>query len=79
MNYGFLPVQKTAPSFVPRSHGAISSTPSSMKKLLSYYDCNSNKKTSTNAITMMPIGVPKVAYRVPGSSGADWYVLSVSK
>jgi len=65
-------VYSYAPSFVPRSHGAISSTPSSMKKLLSYYDCNSNKKTSTNAITMMPIGVPKVAYRVPGSSGADW-------
>eukprot|EP00593_Proboscia_inermis_P002828 CAMPEP_0171297886 /NCGR_PEP_ID=MMETSP0816-20121228/6632_1 /TAXON_ID=420281 /ORGANISM="Proboscia inermis, Strain CCAP1064/1" /LENGTH=262 /DNA_ID=CAMNT_0011772501 /DNA_START=22 /DNA_END=810 /DNA_ORIENTATION=- len=25
-----------------------------------------------NDIKMMPIGVPKVAYRVPGSSGADW-------
>lgn len=24
---------------------------------------------------MMPIGVPKVAYRVPGSQQADWYVL----
>jgi hypothetical protein len=23
-------------------------------------------------ITMMPIGVPKVAYRVPGSQSADW-------
>ena len=25
-----------------------------------------------NQITMMPIGVPKVAYRVPGSQSADW-------
>jgi hypothetical protein len=25
-------------------------------------------------LTMMPIGVPKVAYRVPGSQSADWYV-----
>jgi len=25
-----------------------------------------------NRITMMPIGVPKVAYRVPGSPTADW-------
>ena len=23
----------------------------------------------------MPIGVPKVAYRVPGSQQADWYVV----
>jgi hypothetical protein len=26
---------------------------------------------------MMPIGVPKVAYRVPGSQSADWYVVVV--
>ncbi len=45
-----------------------------MKKLISYYSVTGNKKTSANSITMMPIGVPKVAYRVPGSSGADWYV-----
>jgi len=25
-----------------------------------------------NTLTMMPIGVPKVAYRVPGSASADW-------
>jgi hypothetical protein len=25
---------------------------------------------------MMPIGVPKVAYRVPGSQQADWYVFA---
>lgn len=25
-----------------------------------------------NDIKMMPIGVPKVAYRVPGSQSADW-------
>jgi hypothetical protein len=27
-----------------------------------------------NDIKMMPIGVPKVAYRVPGSQSADWCV-----
>lgn len=63
-----------APSFVPRSHGVISSTPSSINKLISHYSVKGNMKTSANSITMMPIGVPKVAYRVPGSSGADWYV-----
>ena len=26
---------------------------------------------------MMPIGVPKVAYRVPGGQGAEWYVKRV--
>ena len=33
-----------------------------------------NKKLSSGAasVTMMPIGVPKVAYRVPGSQQADW-------
>ena len=33
-----------------------------------------NQKMSSGAtgIKMMPIGVPKVAYRVPGSQQADW-------
>jgi len=29
-------------------------------------------RASRNDITMMPIGVPKVAYRVPGGMGAEW-------
>jgi ATP-dependent Clp endopeptidase proteolytic subunit ClpP len=36
---------------------------------------NSNKRISSNLISnfkMMPIGVPKVAYRVPGAPSADW-------
>jgi len=34
-----------------------------------------NKKNTSNVISglkMMPIGVPKVAYRVPGAPSADW-------
>jgi hypothetical protein len=59
--YFFLP----APSFVPRSHGVISSSP---KNVIASKMRGSNRGT----ITMMPIGVPKVAYRVPGSQSADW-------
>lgn len=29
-------------------------------------------RSNSNTIKMMPIGVPKVAYRVPGSPSADW-------
>lgn len=37
---------------------------------------NNRRRSSSNGntIKMMPIGVPKVAYRVPGSPSADWYV-----
>ena len=30
------------------------------------------QKRNANELVMMPIGVPKVAYRVPGSPQADW-------
>jgi hypothetical protein len=33
---------------------------------------SSSNSYRANEITMMPIGVPKVAYRVPGSQSADW-------
>jgi hypothetical protein len=33
---------------------------------------SSSSGSSSNQIKMMPIGVPKVAYRVPGSQSADW-------
>ena len=36
----------------------------------------SSSRSMKNDIVMMPIGVPKVAYRVPGSQSADWYVSS---
>lgn len=29
-------------------------------------------RNGVNSLVMMPIGVPKVAYRVPGSQSADW-------
>lgn len=59
------------PSFVPRSNsfGARSQQLSSP----------SSGSSRRNDIKMMPIGVPKVAYRIPGSQSADWYVKSVVK
>eukprot|EP00559_Dactyliosolen_fragilissimus_P001173 CAMPEP_0184862788 /NCGR_PEP_ID=MMETSP0580-20130426/7766_1 /TAXON_ID=1118495 /ORGANISM="Dactyliosolen fragilissimus" /LENGTH=267 /DNA_ID=CAMNT_0027360775 /DNA_START=50 /DNA_END=853 /DNA_ORIENTATION=- len=57
-----------APSFVPR-HDVVSPMPKSVRALAK----NPSIKTGhRNDIKMMPIGVPKVAYRVPGSQGADW-------
>lgn len=29
-------------------------------------------RSGAGSLVMMPIGVPKVAYRVPGSGSADW-------
>jgi len=61
-----------APSFVPRLSGAasITSLPKNVRDLNSIYS-NTNARRN-NDIKMMPIGVPKVAYRVPGSQSADW-------
>lgn len=58
-----------APSFVPRDHGAV--TPIS-KNVAASHVFASNRRSRPNDIKMMPIGVPKVAYRVPGSQSADW-------
>jgi len=59
-----------APSFVPRDHGVVSPMP---KHVIASKVYGSRKTTSrSNDIKMMPIGVPKVAYRVPGSQQADW-------
>jgi ATP-dependent Clp protease protease subunit len=64
---------RTAPSFVPKLNGVVTSTPkiALASRLVSG---RSNRKTTSGAasVTMMPIGVPKVAYRVPGSQQADW-------
>lgn len=59
-----------APSFVPR-HG-VSSMPKAVTSLAKVNEARSRNKSSGNTIKMMPIGVPKVAYRVPGSPSADW-------
>ncbi len=63
-----------APSFVPRSHGVVA--PLSKNVLASHVYGSRTKRATSGAasVTMMPIGVPKVAYRVPGSQQADWYV-----
>ena len=53
-------------TFVPKK-GIVSSKP---KQIITN---NGRANTSTrNDIKMMPIGVPKVAYRVPGGMGAEW-------
>ena len=58
----------SAPSFVPRSHGVVGPMP---KQVVANRVYGGSRR---NDIKMMPIGVPKVAYRVPGSQQADWYV-----
>jgi len=57
-----------APSFVPRND-AFTTMPKAVTNLAS---ASVRQSINRNQITMMPIGVPKVAYRVPGSQGADW-------
>jgi hypothetical protein len=53
-------------TFVPKK-GIVSSKP---KQIITN---NGRANTSTRKdIKMMPIGVPKVAYRVPGGMGAEW-------
>jgi hypothetical protein len=61
-----------APSFVPRHHGVVSHIPKNV--IASQVYGSKSRKTSSGAasVKMMPIGVPKVAYRVPGSQQADW-------
>merc|ERR1712232_1339924 len=56
-------------SFVPQRQ-----TFSSPKKLVTYPKSHraNNYNSNSRTMTMMPIGVPKVAYRVPGSQSADW-------
>jgi len=59
-----------APSFVPRSNDVVSPMPKSVTSLVRNPAARQNY--GRNDIKMMPIGVPKVAYRVPGSQSADW-------
>ena len=65
-----------APSFVPQrlSQSHVFMSPLS-KNMVSIATTSSSRTTGQGrqqSITMMPIGVPKVAYRVPGSQQADW-------
>jgi len=57
-----------APSFVPRNN-VVAPMPKSVTSLVR----NSGvSRRPRNNIKMMPIGVPKVAYRIPGSQQAEW-------
>eukprot|EP00566_Odontella_aurita_P017815 CAMPEP_0113551362 /NCGR_PEP_ID=MMETSP0015_2-20120614/14483_1 /TAXON_ID=2838 /ORGANISM="Odontella" /LENGTH=267 /DNA_ID=CAMNT_0000452247 /DNA_START=551 /DNA_END=1354 /DNA_ORIENTATION=+ /assembly_acc=CAM_ASM_000160 len=56
------------PSFVPRNN-VVAPMPKSVTSLVSNSGVNRQRR---NDIKMMPIGVPKVAYRVPGSQQAEW-------
>jgi len=58
-----------ASSFVPQRQ-----TFSAPKKVVTYPKSQHGNSYNSNSrtMTMMPIGVPKVAYRVPGSPSADW-------
>mmetsp|Transcript_8337 Transcript_8337/g.12096 ORF Transcript_8337/g.12096 Transcript_8337/m.12096 type:complete len:259 (+) Transcript_8337:115-891(+) len=57
-----------APSFVPNKN-VVNSIP---KNIRAIYQSQGSTSAKRNDIKMMPIGVPKVAYRVPGSQSADW-------
>lgn len=59
-------VSAYVPSFVPRQ--GITQKARGVTSLIRT-NAHGGRK---NDIKMMPIGVPKVAYRVPGSAGADW-------
>lgn len=56
-------------SFVPKK-GIAPPTPKAVSGLKS--SGSSRRSSMRNDIKMMPIGVPKVAYRVPGGMGAEW-------
>ena len=55
-------------TFVPKK-GIVLSAPKGVQALKS---SGSMRSSMRNDIKMMPIGVPKVAYRVPGGQGAEW-------
>ena len=55
-------------TFVPKKGIALSAP-----KAVGGVQSNGSRRASMrNDIKMMPIGVPKVAYRVPGGVGAEW-------
>lgn len=68
----FIFSKNAAPSFVPRSHGVVSPLPKQVVASQVYGTRASKSSSGAASVKMMPIGVPKVAYRVPGSQQADW-------
>lgn len=55
-------------TFVPKKGIAFSAP----KAVRGFQSNGSRRASMRNDIKMMPIGVPKVAYRVPGGMGAEW-------
>ncbi len=58
-------------TFVPK-RGIASPTPKGVAGLTNSGGGSIRSSSMRNDIKMMPIGVPKVAYRVPGGQGAEW-------
>lgn len=66
-----LPLYKSLVStFVPKK-GIAATTPKGVAGLTNKGG-SMRSSSMRNDIKMMPIGVPKVAYRVPGGQGAEW-------
>jgi len=61
-------------SFVPRNDAVLSPMSKSVRSLVKHSAPTVTKRNAgaCNNIKMMPIGVPKVAYRIPGAQQADW-------
>mmetsp|Transcript_43860 Transcript_43860/g.86035 ORF Transcript_43860/g.86035 Transcript_43860/m.86035 type:complete len:261 (+) Transcript_43860:193-975(+) len=64
-----VPTAAYTPSFLPSMRSAVT-TYSRVGRLQSF--ASTSVSTRRGTVTMMPIGVPKVAYRIPGSQSADW-------
>eukprot|EP00588_Corethron_pennatum_P010737 CAMPEP_0194280698 /NCGR_PEP_ID=MMETSP0169-20130528/18382_1 /TAXON_ID=218684 /ORGANISM="Corethron pennatum, Strain L29A3" /LENGTH=260 /DNA_ID=CAMNT_0039025517 /DNA_START=93 /DNA_END=875 /DNA_ORIENTATION=+ len=64
-----VPAAAYTPSFLPSTRSAVT-TYSRVGRLQSFASTSGSTRRGT--VTMMPIGVPKVAYRIPGSQSADW-------
>jgi len=64
-----VPTAAFTPSFLPSMRSAVT-TYSRVGRLQSFASTSGSTRRGT--VTMMPIGVPKVAYRIPGSQSADW-------
>eukprot|EP00541_Cyclophora_tenuis_P004002 CAMPEP_0116556976 /NCGR_PEP_ID=MMETSP0397-20121206/8989_1 /TAXON_ID=216820 /ORGANISM="Cyclophora tenuis, Strain ECT3854" /LENGTH=261 /DNA_ID=CAMNT_0004082393 /DNA_START=72 /DNA_END=857 /DNA_ORIENTATION=- len=61
-----------SPSFVPKHSTFSLATQSKSIRALGNVYSGGSASSRRNDIKMMPIGVPKVAYRVPGTQSADW-------
>jgi len=59
-------------SFIPRDYGVLNPRPKNVVVSQVYGRTPQRSTSGAGSIKMMPIGIPKVAYRVPGSQQADW-------